>query len=36
MSEAKAYADFGIPDPAPCPSWCDGSTPSPTPGRAAR
>jgi len=25
VSEAKTYADFGIPDPAPCPSWCDGT-----------
>lgn len=25
MDEAKTYADFGIPDPAPCPSWCAGS-----------
>ncbi len=25
--EAKTYADFGIPGPAPapCPSWCDGT-----------
>ena len=25
MDEAKTYADFGIPDPAPCPSLCSGS-----------
>ncbi len=25
MDEAKTYADFGIPGPAPCPSWCSGS-----------
>ena len=24
MSEAKSYAEFGIPEPAPCPSWCAG------------
>lgn len=22
MNGDKTYADFGIPDPAPCPSWC--------------
>jgi len=25
MSGAKSYAEFGIPEPAPCPSWCAGS-----------
>ena len=25
MDEAKTYAAFGIPGPAPCPSWCSGS-----------
>ena len=25
MNEAKSYAEFGIPEPAPCPSWCAGS-----------
>ena len=24
MSEAKSYAEFGIPEPALCPSWCAG------------
>ena len=24
MNGDKTYADFGIPDPAPCPSWCAG------------
>ena len=22
MNGDKTYADFGVPDPAPCPSWC--------------
>lgn len=25
MNAGKTYADFGIPAPAPCPSWCPGS-----------
>jgi hypothetical protein len=25
MSGAKSYAEFGIPEPAPCPSGCAGS-----------
>lgn len=25
MSGDKAYAGFGVPDPAPCPSWCAGN-----------
>ena len=24
MDEAKTYASFGVPGPAPCPSWCAG------------
>jgi hypothetical protein len=25
VDEAKTHAAFGIPGPAPCPSWCSGS-----------
>ena len=25
MDAAESYAEFGIPEPAPCPSWCDGT-----------
>jgi hypothetical protein len=37
VSEAKSYAEFGIPEPAPCPSWCAGSHVGSDvgPGRAA-
>ncbi len=37
MSEAKSYAGFGIPEPAPCPSWCAGNHVGDDvgPGRAA-
>lgn len=24
MDDAETYAEFGIPDPAPCPPWCQG------------
>ncbi len=24
MDDAKTYAEFGIPEPAPCPPWCQG------------
>jgi len=37
VSEAKSYAGFGIPEPAPCPSWCAGNHAGSDagPGRAA-
>jgi hypothetical protein len=25
VDDAKTYADFGIPGPAPCPTWCAGN-----------
>jgi len=25
VDAAESYAEFGIPEPAPCPSWCDGT-----------
>lgn len=37
MSGDKSYAGFGIPEPAPCPSWCAGDHVGSDagPGRAA-
>lgn len=37
MDGDKTYAGFGIPEPAPCPSWCAGSHAGSDvgPGRAA-
>ena len=37
MNSGKTYAEFGIPEPAPCPSWCAGGHAGSDagPGRAA-
>jgi hypothetical protein len=37
VSEAKSCAEFGVPEPAPCPSWCAGNHAGSDagPGRAA-